>query len=423
MSVATPPSSSSLFRPEALEAQSARSWGEPAGIMPHSWTAVTALLLAIVVGAGTFLATAKYARKETVRGILRPTGGEVRVLPTTRGGTVRTVAVREGELVEKGALLATLSTARRSETGAVADEAVLAAMTEEEETLSARLAALDAAAPLDLAALQADARSTEAERVAALAAIDTGRARLVLVEERLEAGRGLATQGYMTSEELRRREELVLAQRQANADAEARAAMLAARLAGLKARLEKLPFDATLTRAEIESRLASLRQRRAQAEAEKGYEVRASIAGRVTAVQATEGLSADPQRPLMTITPADRRLVAELYVPSRAIGFMKRGQQVRLLYDAFPYQRFGVGTGEIEAVSATVLAPAEVTAALKIEEPVYRVLAGLKRESVTAFGSEAPLQFGMALTADIVLEQRTFLEWLLDPVFAIRGRA
>ena len=51
------------------------------------------------------------------------------------------------------------------------------------------------------------------------------------------------------------------------------------------------------------------------------------------------------------------------------------------------------------------------------------MLVRLRRESVTAFGTEAPLQFGMALTADIVLEQRTFLEWLLDPVFAIRGRA
>jgi membrane fusion protein len=184
-----------------------------------------------------------------------------------------------------------------------------------------------------------------------------------------------------------------------------------------------LPHDATLTRADIESKLASLRQRRAEAESAKGYEVRAAVAGRVTAVQAAEGLSADPQRPLMTITPAGGRLLAELYVPSRAIGFIKRGQDVRLLYDAFPYQRFGVGAGEIEAVSATVLAPAEVTAALKIDEPVYRVVVGLKRESVTAFGAETPLQFGMALTADIVLEQRTFLEWLLDPVFAIRGRA
>ena len=140
------------------------------------------------------------------------------MFPATRGGTVRAVVVREGELVEKGALLATLSTARRSETGAVADEAVLAAMAEEEETLSARLVALDAAAPLDRAALEADARSSTAERVAALAAIDIGRARLVMGEERLEAGRGLAASGYVTTEELRRREEIVLAQRQANAE-------------------------------------------------------------------------------------------------------------------------------------------------------------------------------------------------------------
>ena len=62
-----------VFEFEALEAQSAKSWGEPAGLMPQSWTAMTALLLTIVCAAAVFLATASYARKETVRGILRPT--------------------------------------------------------------------------------------------------------------------------------------------------------------------------------------------------------------------------------------------------------------------------------------------------------------------------------------------------------------
>lgn len=76
--VATPPTPIQLFRAEALEAQSAKSGGEPAGLMPQSWTAMTALLLAIVGAAAVFPTTASYARKETARGILRPTDGEVR---------------------------------------------------------------------------------------------------------------------------------------------------------------------------------------------------------------------------------------------------------------------------------------------------------------------------------------------------------
>ena len=74
-------------------------------------------------------------------------------------------------------------------------------------------------------------------------------------------------------------------------------------------------------------------------------------------------------------------------------------------------------------VSATVLAPAEVTAAVPVQEPVYRVTARLDAQSMRAFGAETPLQPGMALRADVILEERSFAEWLLEPLLALRARA
>jgi membrane fusion protein len=124
----------------------------------------------------------------------------------------------------------------------------------------------------------------------------------------------------------------------------------------------------------------------------------------------------------MTISPADPVLISELYVPSRAAGFVEAGQSVRLLYDAFPFQRFGAARGEVMSVSSTVLTPTEVNAAVKLEEPVYRVLVRLDRQSVDAFGRPMALQVGMALTADIILENRSLMDWLLQPIHAIRGR-
>jgi membrane fusion protein len=124
----------------------------------------------------------------------------------------------------------------------------------------------------------------------------------------------------------------------------------------------------------------------------------------------------------MTITPAGAALVAEVYVPSRAIGFIKPGQAVRLLYDAFPYQRFGPAAGTVQAVSATVLYPQEVQAAMRIDEPVYRVVVQLAQQVMPAFGRSMNLSPGMALSADIVLEQRSFAEWLFEPILAMRGR-
>ena len=98
------------------------------------------------------------------------------------------------------------------------------------------------------------------------------------------------------------------------------------------------------------------------------------------------------------------------------------GQPVRLLFDAFPHTRFGPGHGHVAQVSSAVLRPEEVTAAVKVTEPVYKILVTLDATAMQAYGKAIPLQSGMALTADILLEDRTFLDLLMDPLLAARGR-
>jgi membrane fusion protein len=53
-----------------------------------------------------------------------------------------------------------------------------------------------------------------------------------------------------------------------------------------------------------------------------------------------------------------------------------------------------------------------------LQEPVFRVRAALARETVDAYGAELPLQPGMLLRAEVVIDRRSLLEWLFDPIFA-----
>jgi membrane fusion protein len=57
-----------------------------------------------------------------------------------------------------------------------------------------------------------------------------------------------------------------------------------------------------------------------------------------------------------------------------------------------------------------------------VKEPVYRVDVKLERQSVAALGNEIALRPGMLVNADILLERRTLLEWLFEPVLQLRGR-
>lgn len=130
----------------------------------------------------------------------------------------------------------------------------------------------------------------------------------------------------------------------------------------------------------------------------------------------------DPSVSLMTIIPEGSDLEAVLYAPTRAIGFVEKGQETRLLLDAFPYQRFGSFEATITEVSRTVLDPREADVPFKIEEPVYKVKAKLRKQVVNAYGEDIPLQPGMTLTGNIVLERQSFLDWILAPLRAVVNR-
>jgi membrane fusion protein len=135
------------------------------------------------------------------------------------------------------------------------------------------------------------------------------------------------------------------------------------------------------------------------------------------------GKPADPRQLQLTILPDGSVLQAELFVPTRAAGFVRSGQQVRILYDAFPYQNFGTYAGRVVKVSHTVLTPGDVAAPVELHEPAYRVTAALDRPDVSAYGDRIPLQPDMLLRADIILDSRTLAAWLLNPVLGAGSRA
>ena len=118
--------------------------------------------------------------------------------------------------------------------------------------------------------------------------------------------------------------------------------------------------------------------------------------------------------------PLKSPLQAVLFVPTRAVGFVRADQKVRLLYDAFPFQRFGAYSGHIVSITKTILSDAGVAAPLELKEPAYKVIAALDRPDVDANGQKVPLQAGMLLQADILLEKRELIRWLLGPILNVR---
>ena len=412
---------SALFRPEAVRAASAQQLGQPISLMPWSWWALTGFLVVFAAATVTFLAAATFPRKETAAGVLRYSLGELRVTPP-RAGIVRSIAVQDGQVVKEGETLAYVSTEQRLAAGEAYDSRVLAAIAREREMLEARLNALDRSEPLQARALS-ERIAGVSQQLNELQADRKGRAaRSQLAAESLAAADTLAAQGVYSAEQRRARQQQALALEQAVSQMAAQIAALESQRTDLMLQLARLPTDIAQTRAAIMGSVEALEEKRASADAQNGFALLARASGTVTALQAQPGQPVDASKPLMAVVPRGSTLVAELYVPSRAIAFVAKGQRVRLLYDAFPYTRFGPGFGTIMQISSAVLRPEEVTAAVRVTEPAYRVLVSLEASVMAAYGRDVPLQSGMALTADILLESRSFLDLLFDPLLAARGR-
>jgi membrane fusion protein len=169
----------------------------------------------------------------------------------------------------------------------------------------------------------------------------------------------------------------------------------------------------------LHGQLADIEQRIAEIDARRAYVIRSPAAGKVATLQATLGQAVDPQRLQLEIVPADDVLVAELYVPARAIGFVREGQAVRILYDAFPYQKFGTYGGQITGISQTILTASEAGGPLTLREPAYKVTAKLDRPDIEAYGRRIALQPDMLLQADLILERRSLLRWFFGPLLSL----
>lgn len=336
---------------------------------------------------------------------------------------------QEGSEVKAGQPLALVSTELESETLGRTGAAAIAQLKKRRDSL-----ALERERQGSLFVLQERALS---DRLAVLKA-DQGyldkelllqRSRLALANQTRDRVAGLRAKGIATeaasqdaeSDRLRVSADLQRVERDRLTDAREQL--------DTEARLRELPLEREVKLGEIERETAALAQQVAETEAAREFVVTAPQDGIVTSVRATAGGGVRAETPLLSIMPTESRLIAELFTTSRAIGFVQLGQSVLMRYQPYSYQKFGTYRGTVTRISRSAVSPAELspqlaglTSLFAADEPVYRIEVTPDRQNATAYGRPAPLQAGMQLEADILIERRKLYEWMLDPLFTLTGR-
>ena len=427
----------SLFREEVGAAQAAQWLGSVRLHRPWSFAVVTGSALFFACALVAFAAWGDVNRKARLVGLLVPTAGSLNIT-APQAGVLLELPVKEGQYVKAGDVLLVLQTERSSVlNGAVGDTTLRVAQQIEarQQTLTTEHTLRELQTRQREQVLADRMRTLAAEQRQMDEEYNLQSRRVQLARTTLARNEKLAADGFLAPAQVQtKQEELIDADSRLQSLERARLS-LTRDLQALRGEHAALNGQLQADLNQIERSRATLNQEGAENAARKGTVITAPFAGTVTALGLQAGQSVQLGQTLATLIrdaqPGQAEqgaLQAQLYAPSRTAGFISPGQTVYLRYGAYPYQKFGLYTGRITAVSATPFAPSELPPNLSQQivsqvgshEALYRINVQLDQQGIKAYGETMPLKAGLTLEADVLQERRKIWEWVLEPVLAAR---
>jgi membrane fusion protein len=407
-----------LFREEVLQA---KTWmGRITLSQPVSSWLLTAVALLFAVAVLSFLTVGTYTRHESVQGQLIPAAG---LLPVTArsAATVIATLVDEGQTVTKDQALVELSSEVSSLARGQTQVAVLGDLQAQLTELEALLKNQEHLGNKQQQGLTDRIRTLNKQLTEADRQLSTQREVTGIAQARLEKLKPGVRDGTFSQIEFEKYQAEVLNGRAQLNILTRQRLEIEQQLGTLQDQLEQLPLTGEAQRNELRFRLSGINQALAQNEAQRAVVLRAPRVGVISNLAIQNGQTVTVGQRLLSILPEGSLLQAELWLPSRAVGFVEAGNRVVLRYPAFPYQKFGQKEGRVLEISRSATDASELTRLLgrTVSEPLYRVLVALDQQAVSAYGRLEPLKPGMIVDADILLERRRLIEWVLEPLYGV----
>lgn len=185
--------------------------------------------------------------------------------------------------------------------------------------------------------------------------------------------------------------------------------------------LKNIPIDEQIQINSIDSEINSLINDKNEKNINSEIIVKSPISGNISALQVKPGTYYNNSKPMAIIVPKNSEIEAILLVPSTSIGSIKIGDPVNLKYSAYPYQQFGQGKGKIYFISNSSLSADEsnLSDRQNINEPMYIVKVKLEKKFLSLNGINYILKPGIKTEANIIIEKKTIIHWVIDPIVSI----
>ncbi|QWK79354.1 HlyD family efflux transporter periplasmic adaptor subunit [Ochrobactrum sp. BTU1] len=368
----------------------------------------------------------QYTRRVRVHGAVVPSAGVLHIFTPQTGRLVQ-VHAAEANTVKAGDPLFLVATDIKTglgETESVVKDQLQSRIDELDEAIRQR-ALLD---QVEKRALGERARSItqEIERVdAQIAQTETY---IAVLRPRAVKYRELVDKGITLERSYEAAEQSYMQNRQEFESLRRERVQLESTASDVRSKLDGFDASAAIGLGEMRQRIATLKEQLAQSEARRAIVIAAPADGTIAAVLAHSGQLVAAGTPLVSILPTGEKMEVHLLADSKAIGFIREGVPVLLRYTAFPYQKFGQYGARVTNVSRVTLRQGEANADALAAQPQptqaqYRITAQPDQPNVMAYGQAEPLRAGMSVEADLLLDTRPLYQWLLEPIYSLRGRA
>lgn len=421
------PAPRTLFRQQAIEHVTVCQYGTVILTRPVSHIVLTFLFVTLALLLITFFAFFETNRKTPVQGMLVPTAGVVRVF-SNQVGVIKEIRIKEGQFVREGEILFVVSSERSTADPRSTEALVSELLAQRRDSFHTELQQAKTQTGQRRAALQQRAQDLQGEIKRLDNQAHMQQQRIALSEQTVARFAQLKATNYISAAQLQEREAELLDQRQRLLEVERIRSVTRRELASTQAEEQDIAMQALRDENALRRNVSTIEQDLTENEARREIPVRARQSGMITAIAANLGQTVGTATSLASILPEGNKLEAEMYVTSRAVGFIKPGMTALLRYQAFPYQKFGQHPARVREVASTSVRPEELPTSAAVmpgaaqSEPIYRIRLELDQQTVQAYGSAMPLRSGMLVDASIMLERRKLYEWVLEPLFSISGR-
>ncbi|EPF6087195.1 hemolysin secretion protein D [Proteus mirabilis] len=368
-----------------------------------SFMMITILLIFMVI----FVIWAWNSNLEEVtrgQGSIIPSSRE-QIIQTLDAGILKSMQVKEGDIVEKGQVLLTLDDTRTS------------AILRESEAKVANLEAIRAR-------LKAEAYSTELSfpeglstelvtrettvykirKDALKSGIDNLQQSKALLDREISITKPIVAQGAMSAVELLRME-------RQSADIQLQ----------IDEKKNKYLTEAGAELVKTEAELAQARENMAgRADPVERALIRAPLRGIVKNIRInTVGGVISAGQDIMEIVPLEDQLLVEAYISPRDVAYVRAGMPALVKLTAYDYAIYGGLEGVVTLVSPDTLHDQKRPSDLKLnqDEAFYRVLVTTQSSHLTDKNEkELPVIPGMIASVDIKTGEKTVFQYLIKPI-------